>query len=179
MAMAATLGGIAIPSFAAMHADMQAAAAARYVSARLQRARMEAVLRSSDVALRFTAGADGYRFATYVDGNHNGVLARDVDRGVDWRLGPDERLPDHFAGVVFGTVPGLPAVDPGGVPPGDDPIRLGASDTATFAAGGTSSSGSVYIRGRDNRQLVVRIYGDTGKTRVLVFEPGTRLWKPI
>lgn len=179
MAMAATLGAIAVPSIAAALGQYRTAGAARYVSARLQRARMEAVRRSQDVAIRFAPSDGAYRFATYVDGNRNGVLARDIQRGVDWRLGTDERLEDQFPGVEFATVPGLPAVDPGGDPPNEDPIRLGASNAATFTASGTSSSGSVYIRGPHGRQLVVRIYGDTGKTRVLVFDPQTRQWTAL
>jgi type II secretory pathway pseudopilin PulG len=179
VALIATVCGVAVPP--AIHSvdAVRAAGAARYVSARLQRARMEAVLRSADVGVRFSNTPSGYTFVVYVDGNGNGVLSRDILRGVDWPLGSIERLPDTFAGVDFGALPGLPAVDPGGVPPGADPIRLGASSTATFTAHGTSSTGSVYIRGRNQRQFVVRIYGDTGKTRVLEFENGTGRWKPL
>jgi hypothetical protein len=70
-------------------------------------------------------------------------------------------------------------VDSGGTPPGTDPIRLGSSSMATFAASGTSSSGSLYIRGRRNAQYVVRIYGQTGKTRVLKFDARSRQWKGL
>ena len=82
-------------------------------------------------------------------------------------------------GVDFGAVPGLPAVDPGGTPPGTDPIRLGSGSLASFSAMGTASSGSVYIRGRRNVQYVVRIYGETGKTRTLKFDPRANKWKPL
>jgi len=87
-------------------------------------------------------------------------------------------LPDQFTGVEFGAMPGLPPVDPGGTPPGADPIRLGAGSVASFSAMGTSSSGTVYIRGRRDAQYAVRIFGETGKTRIVKFERGTGQWRP-
>ncbi len=174
----ATVGGIAVPPALEALDEHRAAGAARYVSSRLQRARMEAVLQSRDVAVRFDDD-DGYVFAIYADGNGNGVLADDIRRGVDRRLGADERIADNFRGVDFGTLPDLPPVDAGSAAPGDDPIRLGASNAVTFTAHGTSSSGSVYLRGRGQRQFVIRIYGETGKTRVLRFESASRQWRPL
>jgi type II secretory pathway pseudopilin PulG len=179
VALTGTVCGIAVPPVLNAVEHLRAVGAARYVSTRLQRTRMEAIARSADVGVRFSQTASGYVFTVYVDGNGNGVSSRDILRGVDWPLGSIERLADTFAGVEFGTLPGLPAVDAGGAPPGADPIHLGVSNTATFTAGGTSSTGSVYIRGRGQRQFVVRIYGDTGKTRVLEFEHATRRWKPL
>ena len=66
--------------------ETRTAGAAQYLSARLQRARMEAVLRSAAVAVQFTHDASGYSYAFYVDGNGNGVVARDIQRGVDRRI---------------------------------------------------------------------------------------------
>lgn len=173
-----TLSAVAVPQYLTAIDDFRAAGATRYISARLQRARMEAVMRSADVALQITQSASGYSYAAYVDGNHNGVLTRDIQRGIDWRLGAPERLPDEFTGVDFGAVPGLPAVDSGSTPPGSDPIRLGAGSVASFSAGGTSSSGTLYIRGRRDAQYAVRIFGVTGKTRMLKFDHRARQWRP-
>jgi type II secretory pathway pseudopilin PulG len=175
----ATVSGVAVPQLLTGLDDFRTAGAARHVAARLQRARMDAVVRSADVGLQVTQAADGYSYAVYVDGNRNGVRSADIQRGIDKRLVAPERLSDHFAGVDFGAIPGLPAVDPGGTAPGTDPVLLGSGDMATFAASGTSSSGSLYIRGRRNTQLVVRIYGQTGKTRVLKFDARSRQWKPL
>src|SRR5262249_55817088 len=101
-ALVATMCGITVPPVLSAVESVRAAGAARYVSTRLQRARMEAVTRSADVGVRFSSTATGYVFAVYVDGNANGVLARDILRGVDWPLGSIERLPDIFTGVGFG-----------------------------------------------------------------------------
>ncbi len=59
----------------------RAAGAANYVAGRLATARFEAVRRSAHVAVRFIEQPDGYWLQTYVDGNRNGVLTRDIARG--------------------------------------------------------------------------------------------------
>ena len=179
MAIGVTLLGTAVPGYMAGIDDYRANGAARHLSGRFQRARMEAVMRSATVAVQFTQASGGYSYAVYLDGNRNGVLARDIQRGVDVPIGALERLPEQFSGVEFGAIPGLPPVDSGGTPPGADPIRLGAGSLASFSAMGTSSSGTVYIRGRHDTQYAVRIFGETGKTRVMKFDPGTRQWRQL
>jgi hypothetical protein len=174
-----TVSAVAIPQLLTGLDESRTAGAAHYLSTRFQRARMEAVVRSAAVAVLFAQDSAGYSYATYVDGNGNGVLARDIQRGVDRRIGAVERLSEQFTGVDFGAIPGLPPIDPGTAPPGADPIRFGAGNSASFAAAGTSSSGTVYIRGRGGSQYAVRLFGDTGKTRRLKFDRGARQWKPL
>ena len=104
-------------------------------------------------AIRRRSGA-GYSFGVYVDGNGDGVRTPDITMSIDRPLGAVERLPDNFAGVDFGLLPGLPPVDAGSPAPGTDPIKLGASNLLSYSATGTSSSGSLYIRGR--QQVSIR-----------------------
>jgi hypothetical protein len=175
---AATVTGVAVPETLATLDDSRTLAAARYVSVRLQRTRMEAVSRNGSAALRFSRTSDHYDFTLYADGNRNGVLSRDIQSGVDGVVQPADRLRDHFAGVDFGAVPDLPPVDSSSAAPGSDPIRLGSSDMVTFTSTGSASSGSLYIRGRRGTQYVVRVYGETGKTRILKFNSGRGQWMP-
>jgi type II secretory pathway pseudopilin PulG len=179
MAISVTVGAVAIPQYLTMVDEVRASGAAYHISSRLQRARMEAVLRSAAVGIQFTQTGSGFTYTVYVDGNRNGILTRDIQRGVDRLIALAERLPDQFAGVEFGAIPGLPAVDPGGTAPGTDPIRLGSGSIVTFSAMGTSSSGTVYIRSRRGAQFAVRMFGETGKTRILKFEPRTGQWRQL
>src|SRR5262245_2320516 len=177
--IAATASGIAVPQMLAGLDDSRALGATRYLSSRLSRARADAVMRSADVAMQFAPGRDGgYTFAEYVDGNRNGIRAQDIERGVDRRLGGFERLGDSFKGVDFGTIRDLPAVVAGGREPGGEAIRLGPSGFATFTALGTATSGSLYVRSARGAQYVIRIFGETGKTRILRFNARTRQWVP-
>jgi type II secretory pathway pseudopilin PulG len=177
--LVAILSGIAVPQMLASVDDSRTIGAVRYLSSRLQRARMEAVARVAVVSVRFTADATGYSFAVYVDGNGNGVLAADIQRGVDRPVGRPERLSDSFQGVDIGVLANVPAVDAGSSPPNGDPLKLGASNAISFSPQGSSSSGSVYIRGRGRTQYVIRIFGETGKTRILKFNQASNQWTPL
>lgn len=173
------LAGISVPQLVATLDDYRASGAARYVSARIQRTRMEAINRSTAVAVRFLQDADGYSFAVYADGNGDGVRTQDIRDAVDLQIGTVDHLSNNFAGVEFGLLAGLPAIDAGGVPPGTDPIKLGISNILSYSPLGTSSSGSLYLRGRGYTQYVVRVFGDTGRVRILKFNPVTRQWKGL
>jgi len=179
LSLSLTVAAAAVPQFQNGLDAYRAAGAARYIAGRLQRARMEAVLRSVEVALRFSSSGAGFSYAVYADGNGNGVLSTDIQSGVDRMIAAPERLRDNFAGVDFGAIPGLPPVDAGGTAPGSNPVRLGSGSSASFSPDGTSSSGSLYILGARNTQFVVRLYGETAKVRVLRFDNGTHQWRPL
>lgn len=174
-----TITGIAIPQTVATVEEVRAAGAARYISARLQRARMEAIARSTDVGLQFVPTDGKYRYGTYLDGNANGIRTRDIETGIDRQVVAPERLSDQFRSIDFGVLPALPAIDSSSAPPGSDPVKLGSSNIVTFTPEGTSSPGSLYILGPHNIQYAIRVFGETGKTRVLKFDLHTRRWKPL
>jgi Type II transport protein GspH len=180
LSLSLTVGAAAVPQFQSGLDAYRAAGAARYIAGRLQRARMEAVMRSVEVALRFSSSpGSGYSYAVYVDGNGNGVLSTDIQSGADRMIGAAERLRDNFSGVDFGAIPGLPPVDAGGTPPGSNPVRLGSGSSASFSPDGTSSSGSLYVLGARNTQFVIRLYGETARVRVLRFDNRMQQWRPL
>jgi type II secretory pathway pseudopilin PulG len=174
-----TVSAAVVPSVSTAIDHYRTLGAVRYVASRLQRTRMDAVTRGFNSAMRFTVTGTAYTFSVYVDGNGDGVRSADIDRGIDrLMLGP-EQLSEQFAGVEFGALPGIPAVDGSSSPPGSDPIRIGSARMASFTPVGTSTSGSLYILGPHHAQFVVRIYGETGKTRILEFNTRTRVWSPL
>lgn len=179
VAIAGALSAAASPALLATIDDSRARAAARFMSTRLYRTRMEAVARASNVAIRFVPSGSAYGYAVYRDGNGNGVLSRDIQRGVDTEIHPLERLSDQFSGVDFGVLPGLAAADPGSTPPGDDAIKLGSGNMVSFSPVGTSSTGTLYIRGKHNTQYAVVVFGETGKTRILKYNQQNGEWSPI
>jgi type II secretory pathway pseudopilin PulG len=174
----ATLAAAAGPSVAQALDYYRTLGAVRYVATRVQRTRMDAISRGANAALRFTGGGAAYSFSVYADGNGDGVRSADIDRGVDPLLFGPETLEEQFAGVAFGTVPGLPGVE-GSSAPGADPIRIGSARMASFTPLGTSTAGSLYILGPHRAQFVLRLYGETGKTRILRFNARTRTWDPL
>ncbi len=176
LGLAATLAGIAAPQLAASLDATRASGAARYMASRLQQARMAAVRRNASVALKIVRVGSGFSFTEYLDGNRNGVLSADIVSGADRAVSPPDSLSARFSGVEFGASPGTPAIDPGSVAPGGDPIRLGASDMAVFSPDGTATSGTLFIEGRRHLQYAVRIYGETGRIRIFTLDSRSLAW---
>ena len=102
-----------------------------------------------------------------------------LDNGVDPPLTPAEGLRERFANVDFGTLPNLPAIDSTSDRPGNDPVRVSSGNIVTFTPAGTASPGSLYLRGHGNTQYAVRIFGETGKTRVVRYNLRSRSWMPL
>jgi type II secretory pathway pseudopilin PulG len=175
----AMVTAIAVPAVEAGLDEARTSGAARYLAARLADARMEAIQRSAEVAIRFTSTSRGYVYGVFVDGNRNGVLTRDVQDHVDRSIRADETLAAHFRNVEFGALPDLPPIDSGGTPPGADPIRCGSSNSLSFGPLGTSSSGTVYVLGRSRTQYAVRVFGGSAKIRVYRFDWRSNRWSPL
>ena len=169
--------GMALPIVLTTRDDMSVRGAARHLAGQAMLVRAQAVRRGTAVGLRFESTTDGYRYGSYVDGDGDGIRTTDILEGVDTELHPAERLRDRFPSVSFALDPGLPPVD-GRRAVGDrfDPIRLGRSDILTYTPLGTSTSGSVYLKGRTGQQYAVRILGTTGRLRVLRFDAEAGAW---
>ena len=130
-------------------------------------ARAQAVGRSTTVALRFQHEPTGVSISTVQDGNRNGVRTRDIDLQIDRPIEAAVRLSDLFPGVEIGLTPRTP---------GDAAVQLSGTNILSFTPQGTASSGSVYVRGSDGTQWVVRVLGVTARSRVLRYVPTTREW---
>lgn len=176
VAIAGIIGGAAVPLAHGSADRTRAAAAARYVAGRMAQARFEAVRRSAQVAIKFTEQEDGYWLRAYVDGNGNGVLTRDIGRGVDVPMTPDERLDQHFSGVTFGILPTVTGLDPGQPFNASDPVQIGSSSLMSFSPTGSSTSGTLFIRSPRGAQFAVRLLGATGRTRVFEYSFGAGRW---
>lgn len=175
--LVALVAVVGMPVLAQVTSDVRTHSAARYLATRVQSARLEAARRGVHVAVRFEPHPDGLRFRTYVDGNGDGVRNADIARGIDWPLGPSDALPDHFGDADLRVAIPVPGIDGGAaVPLGADPVRLGASALLSWSPLGSSTSGTVYIAGPRGPQLAVRVFGATGRVRVLRFDPGAGRW---
>jgi len=155
----------------------RAAGAVRYVAGRMASARFEAVRRSAYVAIQFVQHGDGFWLRTYVDGNRNGVLSGDITRGIDTPLTPDERLDHHFSGITFGILPNVTGLDPGQPFNAGDPVQIGSSTLLSFSPLGSSTSGTLFIRGQRGTQFAVRVLGATCRTRTFEFYFGEARWQ--
>jgi type II secretory pathway pseudopilin PulG len=165
-ALIAVVSAIAVPQSLAAMDRARAASAARYLASRMAVARSQAVMRSAHVALRFDGDRSRITFRMFVDGNHDGVRTDDIATGVDAPLDAAVRLADLYPGVAIAL----------GSDAGADPVRLGSSNLLSFTPFGTSTSGSIYVRGRDGSQFAIRVLGGTGRARVERFDVHSRAW---
>jgi Tfp pilus assembly protein FimT len=150
------LSAMAVPQVLAGLDRARARAAARFVAARLAFARAEAVARAATVALRFSPILDGSTFFLYVDGNGNGVRSAEIDSGRDTVLDGPVSLSRVFPGVSI------------------ESVSFGTSGIVSFTPVGTATAGTIYLRGREGVRYAVRVFGTTGRTRVLRYDPVTR-----
>ena len=151
--------------------------AAYYISGRIALARMEAIKRSTFMAIQFVKKSDGYWFRTYLDGNRNGVLSRDIDRGIDRPITTELRLDQQFPNVTFGIHPDVTGFVPGEAFNRSDPIQIGNSTLMSFNPNGSSTAGTLYIRGQRANQFAVRVLGTTARSRIFHFDFQGGQWR--
>ena len=170
----ATLTVIALPLSGNALDEIRTRMAARYLESRIMLARMEAIRRSCAVGLRFEPFDGDYVFATYADGNGNGIRAADIALAIDSPLVPAERLSDKYPGVRFELMADVPEID-GNTGGTRDGLRIGSARILTLTPIGSSTSGTLYVSGR-RAQCAVRVLGATARTRVLQYHAGEGVW---
>jgi hypothetical protein len=162
----AVVTAVAVPPALSALDGLRTASAARWMAARLASVRTQAVMRSAHVAVRFADAPSGITFATFVDGNANGVRNADIDASIDPPFESPIQLSSLFPGVDI-AVSGSAGIDP---------VRIGSTNLLSFTPTGTATPGSIYVRGRRGAQYAVRVLGTTGRVRVQRYVEGTRRW---
>lgn len=179
--MLALVLAMGVPALLGAVAQLRVHLAASEAATQIRLARMTAIRSQVNVAIRFEEHDGVVRTVVYGDGDGDGVRSRDIERGVDPRLRRPVPLRRIGASVRLGFPPGKPPRDPGSprrrLDRLDDPIRFNRSDMVSFSPIGTSTPGSLYFTDGVSRLAVVRVYGWTGKVKVLVYDAETEEWK--
>lgn len=173
------MAGIAVPVIGGTLDREHVIVGTQYLAAHVQRARLESLKRGAAVAVRLEQLDGRTAIQLFVDGNGNGVLQRDIDRRLDPALTVAEWLDDHARDVALRI--NQPIVDVGGggvMAAGEDPLRIGNSSLVSFSPLGSATSGTVYVAAHRGPQMAIRIYGATGRVRVLMFDAQARQWRP-
>jgi hypothetical protein len=151
----------------------------RFLAGQLQRARLESLRRARPVAVRIEVIGGRTTLRLFEDGNGNGVLQRDIDRGIDVPVTAPAWLDDHARDISLRI--NQPVTDLSGaatLEPGDDPLRIGNTSLVTFSPVGSSTSGTLYVAAHQGPQMAIRVFGATGRVRVLMFDARMRRWHP-
>ena len=176
VAVAGVVLAVAFPLTESALDELRTGMAARFLAGRIIGARIDAVQRSTRVALRFEDADGEPGFTIYVDGNANGVRTADIASGLDPLLTPRQRLRDQFPGVAFGLDAGVPDLDGQVRPMNEDGVGVGSARLLTLAPDGTATSGTLYLRGRQAR-FAVRVLGATARVRIFKYHAASRVWR--
>jgi hypothetical protein len=164
-----------VPAITGQRDALRAAGAARHVAALVHATRAEALGRGVHVALVFQPSGQDVRFAMFADGNYDGVRLADIAAGLDRQVSAWARINDQFPTAAFGIVPGVADPDSGSTLTGS-PLKLGGSAVLSFAPAGSSTSGTLYLRGTAEQQYAIRLLGATGRSRLLRYDFRERRW---
>ena len=171
---------LALPRLLDATARLRVNLAATEAASALRLARMTAVRSRRNVAVRFERRGEAVWWAVFGDGDGDGVRSRDIDRGTDPRLQTWLPLRRVGASVRLGFPPGPPPRDPGSgrrMDRLDDPIRFNRSDMVSFSPIGASTPGSLYFTDGKHHLAAVRVFGRTGKVKVIVYDHATETWR--
>lgn len=184
MVVLAIVGLVAIasgPSLLRLSRSLRLSMAANELVGVLRLARSSAIQKGANIGVKFRVEEEGrVGFALYRDGDGDGVRTKDIESRVDPELAPYRTLAHLGGHIRFGFPAGYVPRDPGNPDRGldrlDDPVRFNRSDMAVFNPLGGSTPGSLYIT--DGQRLtVVRLFGRTGKVKVMRYDRGTATWR--
>ena len=178
-AVVAITAAIAVPVVGGTLEHERTIVGAQYLAGQLQRARLAALKRAAAVALRVEIVDERTSLRLFIDGNGNGVLQKDIDKGVDPPLSPLHWIDEQARGVSLRINQSiLDAAGSSALEPGDDPLRIGNTALITFSPLGSATSGTLYVAADRGPQMAIRVFGATGRVRVLLFDAQTRQWRP-
>lgn len=176
--LCAAMGAMAAPVIGGTLDRERTLVGAQYLAGQLQRARLESLKRARSVAVRLELVEGRACLQLFLDGDGDGVRQSDVDQGIDPALSPREYLDAHSRGVSL-RVNQL-VTDAGGGPDiaaGSDPLRIGNTALLAFSPLGSSTSGTLYVAGQRGPQVAIRVFGATGRVRLMVYDPQAKQWR--
>lgn len=182
VAILGLVASLAFPDLFRLTRSLRVDLASRELHGVLRLAKSRAIREGTKVGVKFRTNGNGrYSFTLYRDGDGDGVLTRDIDSGVDPPLAPPRELIHLGQQIRLGFPAGPAPRDPGDpkrrLTRLDDPIRFNRSDIASFNHLGASTPGSLYITDGLHFLSVVRVFGRTGKVKIMRYDVASETWR--
>lgn len=168
----------AIPSFGNYRRNSSVISAGNEMRGLLRSVRSRAITRGRNCGVKFTRSGSNWTYTLYDDGNNNGIYNADINKGIDRRyFGPAVVMPS-FRTVSISLLRD-PIRDPDGAKllPTDPALQFGNSTICSFSAVGASTPGTMYISDGIDHLYAVRVFGASGKVRMLRYDAGRRKWE--
>ena len=180
IAVIAIIGIIAIasaPAFANYRRNASMKAKVAELRGVLRAVRSRAIMRGTHAGVKFTRAGNTWVYSLYDDGNHNGIRTAEITSGVDRRYaGPSMLMPQfNIAGIALLSTT---IRDPDGDPllPSASAVQFGSSTICSFSPTGAGTSGTIYITDGAGRLCALRVYGASGRVRLLRYDATRRRW---
>ena len=134
----------------------------------IEKCRWKAMNERTYAGIVFQKSGDAYVATLYQDGNGNGIRLADVQSGKDpafYRtLTLQQASGDIGAGILENPLVAQIPPKVGTIDDVDDPVKFGKSDILSFSPNGDSSSGTLYLACRSQRQMyALVVYGATAR----------------
>jgi prepilin-type N-terminal cleavage/methylation domain-containing protein len=143
----------------------------------LRAVRSRAIMRSTYAGVKFVRAGDVWTYSLYDDGNGNGIRTAEITSGVDRRYGGPLMLVPHYniAGIALLS---RPIRDPDGDPllPSASAVQFGSGTICSFSPTGAATSGTIYITDGAGKLCALRVYGASGRVRVLRYDSVAQRW---
>jgi len=181
LAVIAIIGIIALcamPAFAVYRRQASVIAAGNEMRGLLREVRSRAIARGRYSGVKFVKSGKNWTYTLYDDGNGNGIYNADINKGIDRRyFGPAVVMP-QFQTAAIALLPKT-IRDPDGAKllPTDPALQFGTSTICSFSPVGSSTPGTIYISDGIDNLYAVRVFGATGKVRMLRYDAGTQKWE--
>lgn len=168
----------AMPSFAAYRRHLSLYAEADQMRTILRAARSRAIARNANAGVRFAQKGADWTFALYDDGDGDGIRSDDIASGVDRCYAAPTVLMPQFHIATIALLP-VAITDPDGdkMLPTASAVQFGKSATCSFSPTGSGTPGTVYITNAAGEIYAIRVYGGSGKVRVLRYAASIKKWR--
>lgn len=168
----------AVPSFAAYRRQSSVLAAAHEMRSLLREIRSRAIAHGGYSGVKFVKTANNWTYTLYDDGNANGIYNADISNGIDKRyFGPAVVMPS-FRTASISLLP-IAIRDPDGAKllPADPALQFGNSTICSFSPAGGGTAGTIYISDGISNLYCVRLFGATGRLRMLRYDSAKQKWE--
>ena len=166
--------GIAIPNFASMRRRMALRAAAGELRSLFHLVRMRALARGVNTGVKFAMQDGAWHFATYEDGDRDGVRNDDIKSGVDPMVARPRIVFSQSQIVTIG-LPGYSFKDPDGDTV-KSAVTFNQTSLCSFSPIGEATPGTIYLTDNAGELWCVRVYGATAKIRALRYDRAKKRW---
>ena len=180
IAIIGLITAIAVPQWQSLRRREAVRAAASEIRSIFRLVRGRAIARGANVGVKFTRDAYDWQYSIYDDADGDGVRNDDIQGGVDRRVTPQQYVirGKELASI---SIPSLVRVDPDGdaVPPGASAVQFGSSTICSFSPLGEATPGTIYLADAGGLAYAVRIFGGSGRARLLRYNAQRRRWEQM